>query len=258
MTIEVRILCPVQVERDGAPVLLGAQARAVLALLILHHGRPVSQDQMIDALWTCSPPRSARVRVQGLVSALRRILGERDSPIVTEPAGYVLRMRPSRLDLHRFAHALESAEQALDEGRRKDALRLYGNALDQWSGVPCGDVDLPAIRDLVEPLQQRYADVLEDWAELALDFGAKTVPRLYPALAQHPFRERMRGLLMLGLHQAGRSAEALAVYEDGRRRLAEELGVEPAPALQEIYHGLLAGTPPGTRVVTAGSTRSGR
>ena len=243
MNIDVRILCPVRIERDGEPVHVGAQARGVLAVLALRQGSVVSQGELIEALWPGTPPRSARVQVQGLVSALRRALGSGTGPIATEPAGYVLQLSASELDLIRFRELIGYADQLRDEGSGHEAMRRYEGALDLWSDNPCGDVDLPLVRDLVEPLGQLYADALEEWAATALATGlaAKVATRLRPAVARHPYRERMRGLLMTALSQAGRCAEALVVYEHGRRHLAEQLGVDPSRRLQGLYRDLLSG-----------------
>ena len=251
MALDVRILGPVRVERDGATAKLVNQARAVLAVFVLRHGSPVSADQLIDMLWTGSPPRSARTHVQGLVSMLRRTLCTGPGPgaprtIETEPTGYVLRLKPAELDLHRFRHAITSAEYYRREGRVTEAVRAYASALDLWSGVPCEGVEQPTVRHLTEPLVQVHADALENWAELALDTGesACIAAHLHQVVRQHPFRERLRALLMTALHHAGRTGEALILYEEGRRLLADELGIDPSPSLQGLHERLLRGGTP--------------
>ncbi len=252
MGLSVQVLGPLRVHREGTPVHLTAQARAVLALLALGEGVPISSGQLIKALWPAAPPRTARDQVQNLIAALRRALGPRipgggraargsDSLITTEPVGYVLCLPSGQLDLEVFRATLAVARQCRAQGRLADALARYEKGLDLWSGVPCGDIDRPSVSDLAEPLTQVHADTVEEWAELAVaqGHGARVALRLRPVLAAHPFRERMQELLMRALCQAGRRPEALIVYQEGRRRLAEELGVDPSPSLQTLYRDLL-------------------
>lgn len=245
MSLAVRVLGPVRIERDGTAMTLGRQARAVLALLALQPGTPVSTEVLIEALWAERPPRTARVHVQGLVSTLRRQLGHCSRAhrrIVTEPMGYLLALSRSELDLHRFREAAALGDRLRCEGRRRPAVQRYAEALAAWSGTPCVDLDLPAIRQLTEPLVQSHADILEQWAALALELGdgaTSIAAVLRPAVEQHPYRERTRELLMTALCRAGRCPEALMVYEQGRRILAEELGVDPSSPLRQLHRDLL-------------------
>lgn len=248
MAVDIRVLGPVRLVRDGLTVSLSNQARTVLAVLALRLGTPVSASQLFETLWSDDPPRSAKVHVQGLISALRRALGRgrcisAGCPIVTEPSGYVLAVDPSRLDLGRFRGAVAEAERFREEGDTHQSFRHYSAALDQWSGVPCEDIDRPVVRDLVEPLLEAYADVVEEWAALGMRIGqpGRVAARLRETIDRYPFRERMRFLLMAALGQVGRQAEALVVYEKGRATLANELGIDPSPALQRLYHDLLHG-----------------
>ena len=248
MELSVHVLGPVRLERDRCCVQLSGQARVVLAALALRHGRPVSRQELADALWPGLAPRSSRVQVQGLVSGLRRLLDcagacAPDCRISTDPAGYVLRPGPGELDLDRFEALATAGAAARIRGEAEPARRYYGEALACWSGPPCADLDSPFVRELAEPLQQRHADVLEEWAEAALLTGrtAGLTGQLAAALTEHPFRERLRELLMRSLARAGRGAEALGVYERGRRLLADQLGVDPSPQLQQLYLDLLSG-----------------
>lgn len=261
MEISVRVLGPVQVRHADRPARLTAQAAAVLAGLALSDGEALSPGQLIELLWPDRPPRAARAQVQNVISALRRALrpaggapegaAPRDSAIPMEPAGYRLRLEPGQLDLRLFRDELAAARALRHADRPEAALLRYEHVLRLWQGQPCTDVDLPMVGRLREPLTQVHADALEEWAELALALGpgspgrgsgwegGPVVLRLYAALAEHPFRERLRGQLIRALWAGGRRAEALGVYEEGRRRLADELGVDPSPALRELHRRMV-------------------
>jgi DNA-binding SARP family transcriptional activator len=234
--MEFRILGPVEV-REGDRVLKlgGAKQRAVLALLLLHANEVVSRDRLIDELWSESPPETAPTALQVHVSQLRKALG-RDL-ILTQPPGYLIRVGDGELDLDRFERLVASA-RGEEPGK---AARLLREALALWRGLPLAELDLslaPAERTRLE--EQRLAALEQRIdADLGLGRHADLVPELESLVREQPLRERLRGQLMLTLYRCGRQADALEVYRSGRRRLDEELGLEPDDELQRLERAIL-------------------
>jgi DNA-binding SARP family transcriptional activator len=231
--MEFRILGPLEVISDGRALDLGgAKQRALLAVLLLHPNQVVSQDRLIDALWEESPPDTALKALQVHVSKLRGQLG-RDR-IMTRAPGYAIRIEPGELDVERF-------ERLAGEGGRQlvDALAL-------WRGPPLADVAHTRFaRQEIGRLQERRLAVLEERieADLALGRGADLIAELEALAAEHPLRERFRALLMLALYRGGRQAEALDVYQNARRTLVDELGIEPGRELRELHQTILRQDP---------------
>jgi DNA-binding SARP family transcriptional activator/ABC-type glycerol-3-phosphate transport system substrate-binding protein len=220
----------------------GHRQRMVLAVLLIHVGEPVSADRLIDDVWGDEPPPTARKSLQVYISRLRRLLGE--GAIEAVGSGYVLRIDPEQLDATRF-------ERLAAEGRRllpadpAGAAAILRQALALWHGMPWGDLaDEPALRADVERLRELRMAAIEDRLEADLMVGSGAVVGELKALAaSHPLRERLRGLLMLALYREGRQAEALRVYQEFRRALASELGIEPSPELQQLEDRILAQDP---------------
>jgi YVTN family beta-propeller protein len=240
--MEFRILGPVEAADGGRTLpLAGGKARALLALLLLNANEVLSSDRIVDELWGERPPPTAAKIVQNAVSQLRRTLG--DGRLETRGRGYVFQLAPGELDLDRF-------EQLVDRGRRAaspdQAARALREALELWRGAPLSDVDAePFARDAVGRLVERRLVALEERIDADLVRGehADLVGELESLVAQHPFRERLRGQLILALYRAGRQAEALAAYQAARRTLVDELGIEPGPALQELEKAILVQDP---------------
>src|SRR6266852_3958136 len=194
---------PLEVRDDGRRLALGGpKQRAVLAMLLLDANRPVSRDRLIDRLWGESPPPSAAHTLDDYVSRLRRTLGA--GRIERGPAGYLIRVEPDELDLERFEALLEQGRSAAAAGDVAQASAVLGQALDLWRGR-----------------------------------GGELVGELERLVAEHPFRERPVGQLMLSLYRAGRQADALAAYQAFRLRFAEELGLEPSSALRALERRML-------------------
>ncbi len=232
-----RLLGPLEVEVGGAALPLGGQRkRALLALLLIHAGEVVPTDRLVDELWGERPPKTATTSLQNFVGQLRRVLPA--DLLVTRSPGYVLRASPDQIDYVRFEQLVRKA-RAEDAAQRAKTLR---EALDLWRGSPLADFAyerfaLGEIRRLTE----LRLDVIEEriGAELELGAGGELVSELEKLVADQPLRERMRGQLMLALYRAGRQVEALQSYHDARRALVDELGVEPGPALQQLYRSIL-------------------
>ena len=218
----------------------GPKRRAVLALLLLHANEVVSVDRLVDQLWGEKAPRNAAGAVHTHVSRLRKDLG---AEVVTTLAwGYVLRPNPDELDLERFERLSAEAEN-LPAGERAGKLR---EALAGWRGPPLEDLaSEPGLATDIARLEELRLMVLEKRIDADLEAGheAGLVAELEALIAEQPLRERLRGQLILALYRSGRQAEALEVYRETRRMLADELGLEPSPDLRELERAILQHDP---------------
>ena len=251
VTLEFRILGPLEAVADGRPLSLGGtKQRAVLALLLLEAGRVVSTDRLIDALWSGEPPATAVASLQNFVSQLRKELGA--ETIETRAPGYVMRLEAGQLDLARVRRLVDEA-RASDPPRRA---RLLGDALALWRGEPLAELAYePFVQGEIDRLAELRLALIEERteAELALGRHAELAGDLEALVRQYPLRERLRGQLMLALYRSGRQADALAVFRAGREELVNTLGIEPSPLLQQLHASILrqeapppeAGTTPG-------------
>jgi DNA-binding SARP family transcriptional activator len=246
---EFRLLGPVEVHhpRTGLRVVPpGAKQRALLATLVVEAGHSVSVERLADELWGERPPRSAANAVQAHVARLRRLLGPTDDPavretIVTEPAGYLLRLGSASTDAEQFRRlsAEGRAAAASDPDR---AAALLDRALALWRGPALADCrGGPICAAEADRLEEQRLVVLEAFYEARLRSARSDgiTGELERLAEQHPLRERFSDLLMVALHRADRRSEALAVYERVRLRLAAELGVEPGPSLRGRREALL-------------------
>jgi DNA-binding SARP family transcriptional activator/tetratricopeptide (TPR) repeat protein len=214
--------------------------RLLLASLLLQPGEVVSRERLLDALWPEGPPATASTALQGHVSYLRKLLGA--ERLVTEAPGYRLALGHDSVDVARFERLLAEARQSLGVQLRAERLR---SALSLWRGRPLSEFESePFARDELRRLDDLRLGALEDRldADLALGRAAELVGELTALVAEHPYRERVRGQLMLALYRAGRQPEALAAYRDARAALAE-LGLEPGPELRELEQAILNQAP---------------
>ena len=213
------------------------------ALLLLHANEVVSSDRLVEDLWGGSEEASKALQVA--VSRLRKALGP-GGPLVTRPPGYELQLERERLDLHRFEDEARAGREALASGDAKLARAKLGDALAIWRG--------PALADLAyEPFAQAEASRLEELrasvteeriaADLELGRHADLVGELQELVTRYPLRERLRRQLMLALYRSGRQADALEVYQDARRALTDELGIEPGRELRDLQESMLRQDP---------------
>ncbi len=243
--IEFRVLGPLEVVRRGRPVEVGrGKKRALLAVLLLHANEVVSSDRLIDEIWGGEgAPATAPKIVQGYVSQLRKVLSDEGSSIlVTRSPGYALQLGPGELDAEHFVTLLGKGRAAMAAGAADDAATLLREALGLWRGPPLADFayDSFATEEIARLEELRLSAVEERIdADLALGRQADLVPELETLVAHHPLRERARGQLMLALYRCGRQAEALQVYQEARRTLLAELGLEPGRALQQLEQAIL-------------------
>lgn len=223
--LEIRLLGPLEI-RDGDRTLAVPQLkpRALLAVLALNAGRVVSKDRLVDALWGEDAPKTARHALENYVSQLRKLLGD---AVATQAPGYVLRVDPEQVDVLRFEQLVrESAPDALS--------LLRGRPLEDVVEAPFAAAEIARLEELEVAARE---NVLE------AHLGSGAVPELEQLIAAHPYRERLRGLLMLALYRSGRQADALAAYRAARTTLADELGIEPGEELQELERAILRQDP---------------
>jgi len=243
------ILGPLQVrDETGRPVHIGGrQLRVLFILLALNAGRVVPVGSLAGQLWPEDPPGHPGNALQTLVSRLRAELRQAGASDVIEshPAGYRLAVPPAAVDVTAFEKLAAQGRRALADGDPGGAARILRDALLTWRGEPLADAAgsdfaAAAAARLTELRSSVLADRIE--ADLALGEGASLVGELRVLLSADPLAERPRAQLMRALYAAGRQAEAIAVYHEGRELLADQLGVDPSAQLEHVYLGILRGT----------------
>jgi DNA-binding SARP family transcriptional activator len=236
--LDFRILGPLEVlDADERPVALGGQKqRAVLGLLLLERGRVVPTEVLVDRLWGEDPPPTATTSLQNTISRLRKLLGP--ERLITKPPGYAVSLGEDELDLARCDRLVERARELKPEPRGA----LLRDALALWRGRPLADFGYETwAQGEIGRLEEVRSSLLEDRIDADLELGrhSELVGELESLVAEHPLRERLRGQLMLALYRCGRQAEALEAYQDARRVLVEELGIEPSAPLQQLSRSIL-------------------
>ncbi|MGW0548013.1 BTAD domain-containing putative transcriptional regulator [Streptomyces altiplanensis] len=244
------VLGPLDVTTDdGSPVVIPEpKVRALLARLLVHHGRPVPVDRLIDDLWgEGAVPGNPGNTLQTKVSQLRRAL-EKAEPgaralVAYGPAGYALRVADEAVDAARFG-ALAARARAAGDGRTKAS--LLADALGLWRGDAYADFrDTGFVRAEAARLEEQRLTAVEELAELRLELGehGALADELAGPVALHPLRERLRAAHIRALYRAGRPTEALDAYRDLKDRLAEELGLDPGPGLTALHQAVLEQDP---------------
>ena len=217
--------------------------RALLAALLLSPGRPVAIGQLVDELWGDSPPARAGNLVSLYAYRLRRLIGDAGGRVlVTRAPGYQIMLSPGDLDAESFARLVAAGRAALAGDDPARAADLLGAALDLWRGPALADVPATSlVAAEADRLEESRVQALELRLEADLGCGRhdEAAPELRRLLADHPLREGLWGLLMRALSGAGRQAEALEAYAQAREVIADELGVDPGPDLQQLYQDIL-------------------
>jgi len=227
-----------QLEVRGAGHLEPREART-LAVLLLSPNRLVTREQLMDGIWDEAPPATAPRQLLNCVSRLRRRL--EPGRIQSSSAGYRIGVSDADLDSAVFAGLVESAAELRHTGHGAGAARLLRHALALWRGPALAGLTGRVVEAAAARLDEQRIAVLEQCLELELDNGSAdaVIGELTELVAKHPLRERPVGLLMLALNRASRRAEALAAYRNLGRRLADELGIDPASELCDLYTSIL-------------------
>jgi DNA-binding SARP family transcriptional activator/CheY-like chemotaxis protein len=244
MPMEFRLLGPVSAIDRGRPVALGPpQQRFILAALALEVNRLVPVERLVELVWP-DPPRTASHAVRVCVSRLRSVLATvppGEVELVGGHSGYLLRADPLSIDAHRFRQLLEQARADVDDRTR---VAILDQALALWSGPALAEAGSPeGCARLCQGLTEARLTAIEDRVDARLRLGrhAELLDELVGLVGTEPVRERLVGQLMLALHRSGRTSEALAVYRRVRRRLADELGLDPGTELRRLEAEILRG-----------------
>lgn len=244
--MEYRILGPLEVRQQGQALALGGtKQRALLAILLIQANKVLAVDRLAELLWGDDPPATAAHAIEVYVSQLRRTLEPNGAPyrmLLTNPAGYSLRIDPAELDAIQFQSLVARAEQLSPE----KALAQLDRALALWRGAALADFAAEhfALSEAAR-LNELRVHATEERIDAALALGshATLIGELVSLTSEHPLRERLCGQLMLALYRSGRQAEASDVYQRTRERLVEEQGMEPGPELQALLRRILRQDP---------------
>jgi WD40 repeat protein/DNA-binding SARP family transcriptional activator/tRNA A-37 threonylcarbamoyl transferase component Bud32 len=235
-----RVLGPLEAwEGDRRLPLGGPKQRLVLAHLLLRANRVVPADRLIDQVWGEEPPDAARSALQAYVSRLRRSLGA--GRLQGRPPGYVLWAEPDEVDVLQFEGLVGQARRRAAAEPRA-ALRLLDDALALWRGPALADLaQEPSLEPELARLEELRLAASEERIEALLVLGrhGEVVAELEQLTKEQPLRERLWGQRLLALYRSGRQAEALEAYQDARQILAQELGIDPSPALQRLHQQVL-------------------
>ena len=246
------ILGEVRALRAGAPIDLGpAKQRAVLAVLLLQAGRPVPTHQIVDAVWGDEPPENGANVVQKYVAGLRRALDPDRAPrtpgelLALTGSGYVLRTAEAALDTDEFQAAVNRAAAERAANRPVEAAGTIRAGLSLWRGDALSGLSGSVFEAARTRLADARASAWETWAEIGVEQGraGALIPELTRLTEEFPLREGLRTQLMLALHQAGRQAEALAVFRDSREYFLDEFGAEPGERMQAAHRRVLRSEP---------------
>jgi ABC-type transport system substrate-binding protein/DNA-binding SARP family transcriptional activator/streptogramin lyase len=246
--MEFRLLGPLEICRDGEPIVLaGPKQRAILTILLLNANQVVARARLLAEVWGERAPGSEH-SLDVHISRLRKALapGGEGNALIRRGRGYLLCVEEGALDLVRFEQRIAAGRQALAEGRPAAAVGLLNDGLGLWRGEPLAEfadqafaaAELGRLTELRLAALEARVD-----ADLALGREAAIVGDLESLVNANPYRERFRAQLMLALYRAGRQAEALAVYADTRRLLIDELGIEPGEQLRNLHRAVLAQDP---------------
>jgi DNA-binding SARP family transcriptional activator/tetratricopeptide (TPR) repeat protein len=250
--VDIRILGPIEVWHDGKQIpLLRAQQRLILGILALETGTLVPTDRLVDLLWGSRPIQNARNVIHSRVSNLRRrigaaINGDADFSLDTHGGGYILQVPEEWVDAHRFRRMVSEATGTADQASKLDQLR---EALRLWRGPAFGgDLSDGALSVTSDRLESARLTVIEEIFDIELRRGyhAQIIEEIVDAATANPSRERLAHQMMTALYRASRPAEALRAYHQYRKRLADEMGIDPGSEIQKLYVTMLQSGESGT------------
>lgn len=239
--MDFQLLGPVEARQGERRVSMsGAKVHTVLAALLLARGKIVTDDRLSALLWGWDPPATMGAQIYTYISRLRKLLGP-DVELVRRPPGYLILTNDARLDTSEFERLGRLGRAALAERRHEDAHELLSAALDLWRGPALANVTTFLAEAELPQLEEARTAMLEHRieADLALSRHQQLVPELTGLVTEFPLRERLRAQLMTALYRCGRQADALSVYQQGRRTLADELGVDPGADLNATHQAVL-------------------
>lgn len=230
--------------REGAVLLPGALSRAIVGRLLLAEGATVRRDTLIDELWQDREAKDPVNALQVQVAKTRAVLaahGE-EGRLLFGHGGYRLQLEPDdERDVALFDSAVARGRAQLAAGRHLEALHAFRQGVSLWRGSALEDLEGPAFDAERARLEELRLSALEDSASAALELGRaeELVPELKALVSRSPLREGLRGRLMLALYRAGRVAEALEAYEEGRRFLKAEIGTVPSVELRSLHASMV-------------------
>ena len=243
--MEVRLFGELEALDGGVPVpVRGAKQRALLALLALQRGQPVSAYRLIDLLWGDGQAANPANALQAQIGQLRRTFGA--AAILTTEAGYALAAGPDEVDVVRFEQLVAKGQRLAADGELEPASAALGEALCLRRGEPLAEFTYAGFFDAERAhLDELTLVAIESraGADLGLGRHGELAGELEALCREHPLRERLWELLILALYRSGRQAEALRAYTEIRDRLVGELGIDPGPALRELQARILAQDP---------------
>src|SRR5580704_13279192 len=252
VALRVGVLGPVMAWYGDQELPVGQpRQQAVLGILAMRANRVISRGELVDAVWGQDPPASAEGGIYTYVAGLRRVIEPNRSlrgpgrVLVSSGAGYVLHLVPGQPDAVAFEQDLGRSRQLRKAGDLSGAVVALNSALSLWRGIAFAGVPGPFAETERVRLGELRSAAAEERADVLLSLGRheEVVPDLTAMVADNPLRERMRGLLMIALYRCGRHADALRVFAEGRRVLADELGIDPGSDLSRIHQQVLTADP---------------
>lgn len=255
--MEFRILGPLEIRSSGQTIeIAGIRQQKLLALLVLSANQVIPDERIANELWE-TPPQSARQQIHNAVSSLRRKLAATgvatEAGILRTDVGYRMNIPSDSIDSYQFFQRTEEARAAAANGDLRQAADRYRAALRLWRGAALAGLHGTTITSVAASLDEQRLTAVEELIETRIRAGepAAVVGELYELVGANPLRESLRGQLIHALHLVSRQADALAVYEEGRRILAEELGVDPSPRLRRLHAAILSGESTGEPTAAA-------
>ncbi|MGW7481188.1 BTAD domain-containing putative transcriptional regulator [Nonomuraea muscovyensis] len=244
--MQFRLLGPVEATVEGRVLDLGhAKQRCVLAVLLSEAGQMVSIEHLVDRLWDQNPPSEARNTLYTYITRLRRVLRSVHAAsygieLIRRSSGYALEVPGDAVDLHRFRRLVGQAHASTGE---QEMGALLGDALHLWKQQALAGLSGAWVVGMRARLDQERVNAALAYHDVQMRLGRaeQILPGLRETVAAEPLNEPLTAQLMTALSQCGRRPEALQLYESARQRLAEELGVDPGPELQQLYQQVLVG-----------------